>query len=255
VADRVPSGKLAGNNKEPRAAAARPAFGAPNSVLSTSRTSNPRRGGRMKLYSFFRSGASYRVRIALALKGLRYETASIRFADNAHRTEAFRKVNPQRRVPALDLGGGDTLIQSLAIIEYLDETHPEPPLLPKDPIARARVRAIAQIIACDMHPFNNIGTRQMLAGKFGADDKALQDWAAYWIGEGFAAVDRLIEPGPYAFGETVTLADICIVPQVYNARRYSVPLDEFPRVLAVDASARQHPAFQAAAPEAQPDAA
>jgi maleylacetoacetate isomerase len=209
----------------------------------------------MRLYSFFRSSASYRVRIALALKGLAYETVSIKFADNAHRTEAFRKTNPQRRVPALDIGKGQALIQSLAIIEYLEETHPEPALLPKDPLARARIRAVSQIISSDIHPLNNTGTRQLLTGMFGADEKALQDWTAYWIREGFAAVDRLLEPGPYAFGDAVTLADICIVPQVYNARRYSVPLDEFPRVLAVDASARQHPAFQAAAPEAQPDAA
>jgi maleylacetoacetate isomerase len=209
----------------------------------------------MKLYSFFRSTASYRVRIALALKGLSYETESIRFSDNAHRTDAFRKVNPQRRVPALDLGDGDTLIQSLAIIEYLDETHPEPALLPGDPIERARVRAVAQIISCDIHPLNNIGTRQVLTGMFGADEKALDEWTAYWIQEGFAAVDRLLEPGPYAFGDTITLADLCIVPQVFNAHRYKVPLGDFPRLVAVEAAARQHPAFLAAAPEAQPDAA
>jgi maleylacetoacetate isomerase len=209
----------------------------------------------MKLYSFFRSGASYRVRIALALKGIKYDTVSIKFADNAHRTEAFRKINPQRRVPVLDLGKGNQLLQSLAIIEYLEETHPEPALLPKDPIARAKVRAVAQIIASDIHPHNNIGTRQVLSGRFGADENALQAWAAYWIGEGFAAVDRLIEPGPYAFGDAITLADICIVPQVFNARRYQVPLDDFPKIVAVDAAARQHPAFLAAAPEAQPDAA
>ena len=209
----------------------------------------------MKLYSFFRSSASYRVRIALALKGIKYETASIKFADNAHRTEAFRKVNPQRRVPALDPGNGHTLIQSLAIIEYLDEVHPKPALLPKDPIERAQVRAVSQIISCDIHPLNNTGTRQLLTGKFGADEKALQEWTAYWITEGFAAVDRLLQPGPYAFGDAITLADICIVPQVYNARRYQVPLDHFPKIVAVDAAARQHPAFLAAAPEAQPDAA
>ncbi|MEX2128450.1 MAG: maleylacetoacetate isomerase [Xanthobacteraceae bacterium] len=209
----------------------------------------------MKLYSFFRSTASYRVRIALALKGLNYETASIKFSENAHRSEAFRKVNPQKRVPALALDDGNILIQSLAILEYLEETHPEPALLPKDPIERAHVRAVAQIISCDIHPLNNTGVRQLLTGKFGADEKALQEWTAYWINEGFAAIDRLLEPGPYAFGDTITLADLCIVPQVYNARRYQVPLNDFPRVVAVEASARQHPAFLAAAPEAQPDAA
>jgi maleylacetoacetate isomerase len=208
----------------------------------------------MKLYSAFRSSASYRVRIALALKGLEYETAPIKFAENAHRSEAFRKINPQKRVPALALDDGQVLLQSLAIIDYLEETHPEPPLLPKDAIERARVRAVAQIISCDIHPLNNLGARQVLTGMFGADDKKLDEWTTYWIQEGFAAIDRLLEPGPYAFGDTITLADLCIVPQMYNARRYNVPVGDYPRVVAVDASARQHPAFLAAAPEAQPDA-
>lgn len=209
----------------------------------------------MKLYSFFRSSASYRVRIALALKGLAYETVSIRVRDNSHRSEFYRKVNPQQRVPALELDDGTRLIQSLAIVDYLDAVHPEPRLIPADPLQRARVQAVAQIIGCDIHPLNNTGTRNLLASMFGADDKALDSWTAYWISEGFAAVDRLIEPGPYAFGDEITLADVCIVPQVYNARRFNVPLDDFPRVLAVDAAARALPAFQAAAPEAQPDAA
>jgi maleylacetoacetate isomerase len=208
----------------------------------------------MKLYSAFRSSASYRVRIALALKGLEYETAPIKFAENAHRSEAFRKINPQKRVPALALDDGQVLLQSLAIIDYLEEMHPEPPLLPKNAIERARVRAVAQIISCDIHPLNNLGARQVLTGMFGADDKKLDEWTTYWIQEGFAAIDRLLEPGPYAFGDTITLADLCIVPQMYNARRYNVPVGDYPRVVAVDASARQHPAFLAAAPEAQPDA-
>jgi maleylacetoacetate isomerase len=209
----------------------------------------------MKLYSFFRSSASYRVRIALALKGLKYETVSIPLRDQSHRAESYRKVNPQMRVPALALDDGDILIQSLAIIEYLDEVHREPPLLPADPLGRARVRAVAQIISCDIHPLNNSGTRSVLASRFGADETALDDWTAYWIHEGFNGIERLIRPGPYAFGDAITLADLCIVPQVYNARRYKVPLDDYPKILAVDASARQHPAFAAAAPEAQPDAA
>ena len=209
----------------------------------------------MKLYSFFRSSASYRVRIALALKGLSYETISIPMRDNSHRSESYRKINPQQRLPTLELDDGTKLIQSLAIIEYLDETYPEPRLIPEEPLARARVQAVSQIIGCDIHPLNNSGTRNVLTSMFGADEKSLDFWTAYWIREGFGAIDRLLEPGPYAFGETVTLADLCIVPQVYNARRYNVPLDDFPRVLAVDATARQHPAFQAAAPEVQPDAA
>ena len=209
----------------------------------------------MKLYSFFRSSASYRVRIALALKGLNYETISIPMRDNSHRSESYRNINPQQRLPTLELDDGTKLIQSLAIIDYLDAVHPEPRLIPDDPLERARVQAVAQIIGCDIHPLNNTGTRSLLTSMFGADEKSLDSWTAYWIREGFAAIDRLIQPGPYAFGDRITLADICIVPQVYNARRYNVSLDEFPRVVAVDATARQHPAFLAAAPEAQPDAA
>ncbi|MCC6948489.1 MAG: maleylacetoacetate isomerase [Bradyrhizobiaceae bacterium] len=209
----------------------------------------------MKLYSFFRSSASYRVRIALALKGLHYETISVPMRDNSHRSESYRKVNPQMRLPALALDDGNVLIQSLAIVEYLDEVYPEPRLLPADPIERAQVRAVAQIISCDIHPLNNTGTRGMLTSKFGADEKALNEWTAYWIHEGFNSIERLLQPGPYAFGDAITLADLCIVPQVYNAHRYNVPLDDYRKILAVDASARQHPAFAAAAPEAQPDAA
>jgi maleylacetoacetate isomerase len=209
----------------------------------------------MKLYSFFRSSASYRVRIALALKGLEYETVSIPMRDNSHRADSYRKVNPQMRLPTLELDDGKTLFQSLAIVEYLDALNPEPRLLPADPIARARIQAVAQIIGCDIHPLNNIGTRSLLTSMFGADDKALDSWTTYWIREGFSAVERLMEPGRYAFGDRITLADVCIVPQVYNARRYKVPLDDFPRIVAADAAASQHPAFLAAAPEAQPDAA
>ena len=209
----------------------------------------------MKLYGFFRSSASYRVRIALALKGLKYESISIAMRDNSHRGESYRKINPQMRLPALELDDGTRLIQSLAIIEYLDAVHPEPRLVPADPLLRARVQAVAQIIGSDIHPLNNTGVRTLLTAKFGADEKALDDWTAHWIREGFGAIERLIEPGPYAFGNTITLADLCIVPQVYNARRYKVPLDDYPRVVAVDAAALQHPAFAAAAPEAQPDAA
>lgn len=209
----------------------------------------------MKLYSFFRSSASYRVRIALALKGLPYDTIPISLPASAHRNDSFRAVNPQRRVPALELDSGDVLLQSLAILEYLDEVYPQNPLLPKDPIERAKVRAVAHIVSCDMHPLNNSGTRQRLTSQFGANDAALDSWASYWVDEGFSAIERLLEPGPFAFGDQITMADICIVPQVYNARRFHIPLSNFPRVIAVDASARQHPAFAAAAPEVQPDRA
>ena len=210
----------------------------------------------MKLYSFFRSSASYRVRIALALKGLGYETVSVPMRDRSHRKESYKKINPQMRLPTLELDDGTRLFQSLAIIDYLDAVHPDPRIIPADPLARARVQAVAQIVGSDIHPLNNIGTRSLLTSMFGASEQALDDdWTPYWIREGFSAIEQLIEPGPYAFGGAVTLADICIVPQVYNARRYKVPLDDFPKMVAVDEAARLHPAFQAADPDVQPDAA
>jgi maleylacetoacetate isomerase len=210
----------------------------------------------MRLYSFFRSSASYRVRIALALKGLAYETVSVPMRDQSHRKDSYRRVNPQMRLPTLELDDGTKLIQSLAIIEYLDTVYPEPRLIPADPLLRARVQAVAQIVGSDIHPLNNTGVRGVLSSMFGASEQALDtEWTPHWIREGFTAIERLIAPAPFAFGQTITLADLCIVPQVYNARRYKVPLDEFPNVLAVDAAAQAHPAFKAAAPEAQPDAA
>lgn len=209
----------------------------------------------MKLYSFFRSSASYRVRIALALKGLAYETIAVSLSSNAHLSDAFRAVNPQRRVPALQLDDGNILLQSLAMLEYLDEVYPQNPLLPKEPVERARVRAVAQIVSCDIHPLNNSGTQARLKSQFGANDGAILAWMTHWIHEGFSAIDKLLEPGPFAFGDQITLADVCIVPQVYNARRFHIPLSDFPRVIAVEASARQHPAFARAAPEMQPDRA
>ncbi len=208
----------------------------------------------MKLYSFFRSSAAFRVRIALGLKGLPYETVPIHLTRGEHRAEAFRGVNPQRRVPALVLDDGTVLIQSLAIIEYLDEIHPQPPLLPAEPVARAKARAVAGIIGADIHPVNNSGVLKELRSQFKADEAQINAWIAHWILEGFAAVEALIEPGPFAFGSAPGVADICIVPQVNNARRFKVSLDGFPRIVAVDAAARVLPAFAAAFPEAQPDA-
>jgi maleylacetoacetate isomerase len=210
----------------------------------------------VKLYTYFRSSAAYRARIALNLKGLAFDTVSIHLTKDGGRQHApeFRAVNPQKRVPALALDSGEVLLQSLAIIAYLDEVHPDPPLLPKDPIERARVRAVAQIIACDIHPLNNTGPLNYLRSAIKADRDAVQGWYAHWIAAGFEAIEELIKPGPYAFGPNVTIADICIVPQVANARRFKVPLDRFPNIVAVDAAANQLPAFDAARPERQPDA-
>ena len=210
----------------------------------------------VKLYSYFRSSAAYRARIALNLKGITYETVPVHLIkDGGHnRRPEYRAVNPQMRVPALVAPGGDVLIQSLAIIEYLDETHPEPPFLPKDPIARAKVRGLAELIACDIHPLNNTSPLRYLKNQMGQEQSAIDAWYHHWVREGFEALEALLEPGPYACGKAVTLADICLVPQVANARRLKVPLDKFPKIVAVDAACLKLPAFDLARPENQPDA-
>jgi len=210
----------------------------------------------VKLYSYFRSSAAYRARIALNLKGLSYETVSVHLVkDGGHnRRPEYRAVNPQMRVPALVAPAGEVLIQSLAIIEYLDETHPEPPFLPKDPIARAKVRGLAELIACDIHPLNNTSPLRYLKNQMGQEQSAIDAWYHHWVREGFEALEALLEPGPYACGKVVTLADICLVPQVANARRLKVPLDKFPKIVGVDAACLKLPAFDAARPENQPDA-
>jgi maleylpyruvate isomerase len=210
----------------------------------------------MKLYSYFRSSAAYRARIALNLKGIAFETMPVHLTRNGGEQHApeFLAVNPQKRVPALGLDRGEVLLQSLAIMEYLDEVYPDPPLLPKDPIERAHVRAVAQIIACDIHPLNNVGPLSYLRHTLKADQSAIQEWYRHWIIIGFEAVEALIKPAPYAFGRHVTVADICIVPQVANARRFNVPLDHFPGIVAVDAAAAKLSAFDAARPDLQPDA-
>ena len=210
----------------------------------------------MKLYSYFRSSATYRARIALNLKGIAYETVSVHLVkDGGHNYRPeFRAINPQMRVPVLVTDQGDRLIQSLAIIEYLDETHPEPPLLPKDPIGRAKVRALAELIACDIHPLNNTSPLRYLKNTMDQEQSAIDTWYHHWILAGFEALEGLIAAAPYACGETVTIADICLVPQVANARRLKVPLDKFPKIVAVDAACLKLPAFDRARPECQPDA-
>ena len=210
----------------------------------------------MKLYSYFRSSAAYRARIALNLKGLAYETAPVHLIkDGGHnKRPEFRAVNPQMRVPALVAPTGEVLIQSLAIIEYLDEIHPEPPLLPKDPVGRAQARALAQIIACDIHPLNNVAPLRYLKNEMHQEQSAIDAWYHHWILAGFDALEALVRPGPYACGTQVTIADIFLVPQVANARRLKVPLDKFPKIVAIDAACLALPAFDRARPENQPDA-
>jgi maleylacetoacetate isomerase len=210
----------------------------------------------VKLYTYFRSSAAYRTRIALNLKGLPFETLSIHLTRGGGQQhgQAYRAVNPQGRVPTLALDDGELLIQSLAIIEYLDEIHPQPPLLPADPAARAHVRAIAQVIACDIHPLNNTSPLFYLKNTLKHDQEAINAWYAHWITVGFEAVEALLRPGPYAYGAQITLADVCLVPQVANARRFNVPLDRFPKIVAADAACLALPAFDKARPEKQPDA-
>jgi maleylacetoacetate isomerase len=210
----------------------------------------------VKLYTYFRSSAAYRVRIALNLKGLTSEMISVHLQKEGglNRKPAYRAINPQMRLPALQLDSGDVLIQSLAIIEYLDEVHPKPPLLPRDPVERAKVRALAQVIACDIHPLNNIGPLRYLKNELGQEQAKIDAWYHHWIIDGFEAMEAMIGPAPYSFGHEVTLADVCLVPQVYNARRLKVPLDRFPKIVAADAACGKLAAFDKARPENQPDA-
>jgi maleylacetoacetate isomerase len=214
---------------------------------------------RLTLYSYFRSSAAYRVRIALNFKNITHEIIPVHLVrgDGEHKQEWFRSLNPQMRVPTLAVehdGERHILGQSIAIIEYLEEVWPSPALLPRGQIARAKVRAVAAMIACDIHPLNNSGTLGWLKGKMKQDQEAIGEWYSHWITTGFEAIEALIKPNPYAFGDTLTLADICLVPQVYNARRFKIPIDGFPRILAATAAALDHPAVRSASPDAQPDA-
>jgi maleylacetoacetate isomerase len=210
----------------------------------------------VKLYSYFRSSAAYRVRIALNLKGIPYEMTSIHLTKDGgqQRKSEFVAINPQMRVPALELPGGEVLTQSLAIIEYLDDIHPQPPLLPADALARAKVRAIAQTVACDIHPLNNLVVLQYLKRTLKHEQPDIDTWYRHWVAEGFNAIEAMITPAPYACGSDVTLADICLVPQIFNARRLKAPLEKFPKIVAVEAACLKLSAFDKARPENQPDA-
>lgn len=210
----------------------------------------------MKLYGYFRSSAAFRVRIALNLKGLDYETAAIHLRRNDQSKPDYRRVNPQGLVPALE-DDGRTLIQSLAIIEYLNETHPEPPLLPKDPAARARVRALADIIACDVHPINNLRVLRYLTHKLGHDEAAIAAWYNHWIAAGFEALEPLLAQdagtGAFCHGDAPGLADIALVPQVVNAERYRLDRTPYPTVARIYETCMKLEPFAAAHPSRQPD--
>ena len=210
----------------------------------------------MKLHGYFRSSASYRVRIALNLKGLSAEHLTHHLRKGEQRAPSYLAINPQGLVPTLeDNDGGTILTQSLAIIEWLDDIHPEPPLLPKDPLRRAHVRAFAQVVACDTHPVQNLKVLARLR-ELGVSEEQVTGWAAWANREGLAACEKLIagEAGPFCFGAAPTLADLCLVPQLANARRFGVDLAAYPRLLKAETAAKANKAFADAAPDRQPDA-
>ena len=211
----------------------------------------------MRLYSFWRSSAAYRVRIALALKGVAHTQVATHLGRAEQQAPAYIARNPQGLVPALD-EDGFVLGQSLAIIEYLDETHPQPPLLPGGARERAVVRSLAQAIACDNHPLNNLRVLNYLKGPLAQDTDGVNRWYRHWIAAGFTGLEVLAQrhsgDGAHLFGASVTLADVCLVPQLYNARRFDCDLAPFPTLVAIGAALAALPAFAAAAPELQPDA-
>ncbi|NUN67525.1 maleylacetoacetate isomerase [Pseudanabaena biceps] len=214
----------------------------------------------MILHGYWRSGTSYRTRIALNLKGLTYARAGVDLRTGAQRSDAFRALNPQGLVPALEVGpehgGPAVLTQSPAILEWLEEAFPTPPLLPAAALERAQVRAMAALIACDIHPLNNLRVLTALRTTFGADQAAVDAWAAGWITPGFTALEALVarHGGDWCFGDAPTLADCHLIPQVYSAGRFGVSVEAWPRLAAIAARAADHPAFAAAHPDRQPDA-
>jgi maleylpyruvate isomerase len=212
----------------------------------------------MKLYSFFRSGTSHRLRIALNLKGLAYEYVPVDLRSEQHLGAEYKALNPQGLVPAL-VDGDRVLIQSPAIIEWLEERYPSPALLPADAEARARVRALAAIVGCDVHPVNNRRILEALRDDFGADDESVNRWCAKWIRAGFDAIEAFLAADPnrrgFCFGHTPTMADVYLVPQMESARRFKVDMTRWPRLLEVDEACCGLDAFRKAAPAAQPDAA
>jgi maleylpyruvate isomerase len=207
----------------------------------------------MLLYGYAWSSASYRVRIALALKGLQAGSAPVDLRTGEQRLEQFLRINSQGFVPTLVGDDGAVLTQSMAIIEYLDEIHPDPPLLPKTPLARARVRELAQAIACDVHPLNNLRVLQYLETELRQDKTARTAWYRHWVQLGFDALERRLvrdeATGRFCHGDAPTMADVCLVPQVFNARRFAVDLGPYPRIVGIDAACRDLPAFQGTAPE------
>lgn len=214
--------------------------------------------GPLTLHSFFRSSTSFRVCAAMALKRLTFDQQTYNFREEAHRSDAYLRRNPQGLVPTLTLGDGTDITQSLAILEWLEETHPDPALLPADPAGRARVRSIAQTIALDVHPLNNLRVLNRLRERHGADDEAVADWFRHWVSLGFEAVEARLARDPatgrFAHGDTVTVADICLVAQSVNNRRFEVDETPYPTIRRVVSECLAMDAFQSAMPANQPDA-
>ena len=210
-----------------------------------------------QLYTFFRSSTSFRLRIALAYKRLDYEPHYVSLPKMEHRIPSYRDMNPQGLVPLL-VEDGRILIQSMAVIEYLDEIYPEPPLMPKDPIGRSYVRAVSQVIGCEIHPLNNVRVLKHLKAQFGADEAATNAWYEHWITEGLSGLEGYLAreglSGDFCYGNTVTMADICLVPQIFNARRFNCSLDAYPKLLAITDRCMTLDAFRAAEPSTQGDA-
>lgn len=206
----------------------------------------------MQLHSYFRSSASYRVRIGLNLKGLQYDYCPVNLLKGEQRESDYRALNPQGLVPAL-VDGDQVLTQSLAILEWLDETHPQPPLLPGEPLARARARALAYSIACDIQPIQNLRILKYLQSELGASEEQKVAWIRHWIHQGFSALEAQLEPSPFAAGELPGLFECCLVPQIYNAERFGVPMADYPKLARIARACDELPAFTAARPESQPD--
>ena len=211
----------------------------------------------MKLYDYFRSSAAYRVRIALNLKGLAPEREFVHLRKGAQRSDDYLALNPQGLVPALVLDDGQVLTQSLAIVEYVDEIVPAPPLLPRDPAERARVRGLALAIACDIHPIDNLRVLRYLLHTVGVEEAQKDAWYKYWIDVGLEALETAVSRDPatgrFCHGDSPTLADVCLVPQLANARRVDMDLSPYPTLVRIDAECQKHPAFADAAPSRQPD--
>jgi maleylacetoacetate isomerase len=210
----------------------------------------------MKLYNYFRSSASFRVRIALELKGLPYEYVPVHLAKGEQKRDSYTSLSPTGLVPTLATDSGERLGQSMAIMEYLDETHPEPPLLPRDPLGRARVRALAQLVACDIHPLNNLRVLKYLVNDLKLDEEQKNTWYRHWVRIGLEAFERelaQLPPSTYSYGDTPTLADCCLVPQIFNGRRVNTNYDGLTRTMAAFDACMKLPAFQKGQPSSCPD--